>query len=214
MANTMVLVNIILMFFISSSSQNNANTEYSWNLVVDYPNMTIYTRKPISSNIKEVLVKGVIEADLESIIQSLNHVQDYPEWIYNCSKSFQFKIKNANDYHYYIKTELPVMFSDRDVVVHTKQWVGKDGFWYSNSVARPYLLPEKKDIVRIKRHESLWKIKAINSSSVKYEYFLSTDPGGALPAWLINLGITQAPLNTITALEKRSIKMMNQKYSR
>ncbi len=186
-----------LMLF-SGSTQDN-----KWKLVRSTGKMDIYTRKTDTA-LKEVKAVGTMDADLTSIITALNDVEAYTDWVYNCVESEQFEVVSEDEFHYYVKTHLPFPFFDRDLVVNTRQWIDNEGYWYSNSIAKPKMKPEKSRVVRIQHFYSLWKIKSISVTSVKFEYILSVNSGGILPAWIINIGIKKAPLSTIEALEKRA----------
>lgn len=202
----MYLLLIFLPFVASNSSIVDEN---EWKLVTSSDKMDIYTRKT-TTVLKEVKAVGTMDADLTSVITALNNVEEYTEWIYNCTESERFDVVDKTEFHYYVRTHIPFPLYDRDLVVNTKQWIDEEGYWYSYSTCKPQLKPEKSRIVRIKNFYSIWKIKSTGVHAVKFEYVLSIDPGGILPAWLINIGIKKAPVTTIEALEKRAIKLMEQ----
>ena len=113
--------------------------------------MDIYTRKTDTA-LKEVKAVGTMDADLTSIITALNDVEAYTDWVYNCVESEQFAVVNKDEFHYYVKTHLPFPLFDRDLVVDTKQWIDNEGYWYSNSIAKPKMKPEKSRDVRQGRY--------------------------------------------------------------
>lgn len=178
-----------------------------WELIKSNEKMKVYTKNIQCSKIKQVKVEGIMECSLEKIIFTLNRVEDYPKWIYGCVKSFQFKTISKDEYHYYIYTDMPFPFKDRDLIVHTIQWFDNEGKFISSSISKPNLLALKNGAIRIRKHKTLWKIKKISENKVKYTYTIFMDPGGILPAWLINLAIDKGPVGTIKALEKYGIEL-------
>ena len=204
-----IYLSLFLQLHITSDSSIQNNN--GWEIVQSTDKYKIYTRKTDKSKIKEVRAEGIFSCSLESIIKALNDVKHYPDWIYKCKKSYQFAIINKDEYHYYVYTDIPFPFADRDLVVHTNQWVDKDHYWHSESIAKPNLIQKTQGVVRIKKHRTKWKIKEKTPHSVKFEYNISTDPSGILPAWIINLAVTKGPIKTIKSLEERSIYLMQNK---
>jgi len=72
--------------------------------------------------------------------------------------------------------------------------------------AVPGFIPVKSDIVRVDHSGSQWEITPLSNDEIRVIYTLHVDPGGALPAWLINMFATEAPMqifkNLKTELQK------------
>jgi hypothetical protein len=66
-------------------------------------------------------------------------------------------------------------------------------------------VPEKKDIVRVKNSFGKWVLTP-QKNGVRIEYTLETDPGGSLPAWLVNLFVAKGPHETFVKLKKQLAK--------
>ena len=65
------------------------------------------------------------------------------------------------------------------------------------------MVPEKKNIVRVSSSSGKWTITPLPNKAVRIDYILETDPGGALPAWLVNLFVTKGPLETFRKLKQQ-----------
>jgi hypothetical protein len=78
-----------------------------------------------------------------------------------------------------------------------------------HSVGLPDYKPEVEDIVRIRAFESSWEITPNNDGTVYIDYTAKTDPGGNIPAWIINLGIATGPVKT---MEKLAEVVQDPKY--
>jgi hypothetical protein len=65
----------------------------------------------------------------------------------------------------------------------------------------PIWYPVKDGIVRIEHSVGKWIITPIDSSHVKIEYTLHLDAGGSVPAWLLNMFITQGPMESFKKLK-------------
>ena len=204
-----LFIYLSLFLQIHIASDSSLQDDNGWKVVQSTDKYKIYTRKTDKSKIKEVRAEGILSCSLESIIEALNDVEHYPDWIYKCTKSYQFAIINKDEYHYYVYTDIPFPFTDRDLVVNTNQWVDENNYWHSESKAKPKMIKKNKGVIRIKKHRTKWKIRNNSPNSVHFEYNLCTDPSGLLPAWILNLAVTKGPINTIRSLEERSIYLMN-----
>lgn len=208
MINSQKHISFIALIFLSFINSFLFAQSAEWKLVSKNDSINIYTRESNDSDIKEVKITGVLACSQESIIEALEDIEKYSNWVYHCSESYQIDTIETTEYHYYSRTDMPFPFYDRDLVAYSLEWMGKDSIWYSVSIACPFKIPKVKNVIRIKKYHSKWKVKAISPSEVEFEYFISLDIGGKLPAWIINLGITLGPKKTISDLEKRSKELM------
>jgi hypothetical protein len=67
--------------------------------------------------------------------------------------------------------------------------------------AVPGFVPPKKGVVRIDHSAGKWVITPIGPKQVHIEYSIHVDPGGDLPAWLINIFGTDAPMKIFKKLK-------------
>jgi hypothetical protein len=65
----------------------------------------------------------------------------------------------------------------------------------------PDMVPVKDGIVRIEHSVGKWIITPTNNGQVKIEYTLHLDAGGSVPAWLLNMFITQGPTESFKKLK-------------
>ena len=66
----------------------------------------------------------------------------------------------------------------------------------------PDYIPEKKNYIRLKEAEGFWQIKEIEENKISLIYQYYGEPGGSLPAWLVNMFIVDGPMDTLTNLKK------------
>ena len=134
----------------------------------------------------------------------------YPTWVYKCKDSEKIAAINDSEYHYYLVTDMPYPLTNRDLVVHAKNWSLNNTF-FSQSTATPEFISKKEGFVRVPRFASFWKVTETSNSTIEIEYEASTDPGGYLPSWAINLGITKGPYNTMNSLKQEVEKRYSSK---
>lgn len=187
-----------------------ANTGFSqtkdWKFIKNSDGISIYHRKVGSGNLKDVKIETIFDSNLSTITEALLDVSSFNKWIYKVGYSKVLKVIGPNQVEYYNRIDMPWPSSDRDIVAinkvyqnpQTKEVVSED---FSNWKS----IPEKKDIVRIKDFYAKWTFIP-TANGVKGTYVFHSDPGGELPAAVVNLFIDEGPVNSIKGL-KRMLKL-------
>jgi hypothetical protein len=67
---------------------------------------------------------------------------------------------------------------------------------------QPDYIPEKKKLVRIRNSSGKWQVTPLSNRQVRVEYQLYVDPGGSVPATLVNLFSGKGPLESFRNLRK------------
>lgn len=71
-----------------------------------------------------------------------------------------------------------------------------------HSKGTPDYIPKKKKLVRVSKVDSTWTITPLSKTLVEVRYRVHSEPGGHLPAWLVNQVVTDQPFNTLRNLRK------------
>ena len=172
--------------------------EGGWKLKKQQDEISVYSREVAGSRFKEIKVTVNIQTSLSGIIALFKDVPAYTSWVYLCDKSETVKQGSEMEDYYYSETAAPWPVSNRDVVVYSKVRQDYDTkVVTSESKNVTGIVPEKKGIVRIPMLKSLWTLIPKKNGTVDVSYELSVDPGGWVPAWLVNLTMATGPYNTI-----------------
>jgi len=176
----------------------------NWQFVKETNGVKVYFRETPGNPIKEVKILTTFNAPINSIISALTDVDSYPSWVYGALESRVVKRISTSEMMYYNKLDFPWPLTDRDILIHTR--IIKEGdMVYSVSEAKSDELSPSNDLVRITRFKSKWAFKPIGNR-VQAEYVFSSDPGGNIPVWMINLALDQGPLKTIQNFKKLMAK--------
>ncbi|MEO6633719.1 MAG: START domain-containing protein, partial [Mucilaginibacter sp.] len=65
------------------------------------------------------------------------------------------------------------------------------------------MVPLKDGIVRVRSSKGLWVITPVKKNLLKVMYTLQLDPGGNLPAWLVNLFAAEGPMKSFQGLKSQ-----------
>jgi hypothetical protein len=170
-----------------------------WTLKNDKDGVKVYYRT--TGDIHEIKLSTSLQTTLTGIMQLFAEVDKYPQWGYKVSEARLLKRISAHEVYYYSRLDFPWPMSDRDLVMHTK--VVQDGVTrrvVATSTAVPDYLPEVKDVVRMREATTKWILLPRNDGWVDTEYIIHSDPGGAIPGWMVNMAIDVGPRETIASM--------------
>jgi hypothetical protein len=192
-------LNILVLLLLAISSR--AGT--AWQLKKETEGIRIFTRKEDSSNYRSVKVECTIQCSTAALVSVLLDIGRNQEWVYHVKSAHLLKKFSDHELVYYSEFITPWPFTNRDLISHLKAEQTSAGALTIESHGEPNYLPVKKGIVRIPFSHSTWTITPVTTTSQKLEYIIQFDPGGAIPAWLTNMFLTDGPSETFKRLKER-----------
>jgi hypothetical protein len=189
-----------LLFFASVHcfSQND------WALKLDKEGIRVFTKNLENSPFKAVRTVCTIDAPLTRVMAVLLDIPGSVNWLYATKSCSVLKQISPSDIIYYSEIEVPWPVNNRDFVVRIK--VSQDERTKAVTILgenKPTFLPENKNVVRIQKSFAKWVIVPLSKNQVKVEYILQVDPGGSVPAWLINMFATKGPYESFKNLREQ-----------
>ncbi|MCR9062720.1 MAG: START domain-containing protein [Cytophagales bacterium] len=198
---------IVIVFYLISIQQICFGQSNKWQFIKETNGVKVFYRETAGNPLKEVKIITSFKGSINSIISVLTDVNSYPLWVYGALESRVIKRISPSEMNYYNKLDFPWPLTDRDILIHTK--IIKEGdIIYSISEATLEGLPRNENLVRISHFNSKWSFKPIGDS-VEAEYVFSSDPGGNIPVWMVNLALDQGPLKTIQNFKIQLTKLTN-----
>ena len=194
------LLPLILLLVSTTFSYTQDN---NWVLKNETDDIKIFYRKAPESKVNEVKVETEIKSNLSTVIAVLRDIQAYPDWIYNCVLAERLPQATPEVNYYYSEINFPWLLSNRDFIARSQLTQDPATKIIEIQVEGiSDMLPEKKKKVRIPEMKINWKISPLDEDRVHISYHLHSDPGGSIPAWLINMFIDQGPRHTLQDLHK------------
>ena len=175
----------------------------AWELKTEEEGIKVYTRPVENSAIKAIKVECTVEASLSQLMAVLLDIPASDEWVYSTKFCRVQKMLSPNELIYHSEIEVPWPVSNRDFVVRIK--LEQDSLTKTLTVSGenlPQYLDEQEGVVRIMHTVSHWAATP-RDTSVDIVFTLHVDPGGLIPAWLINLFATRGPLETFRNLRSQ-----------
>ncbi|MDH5397358.1 MAG: START domain-containing protein [Cyclobacteriaceae bacterium] len=166
--------------------------------------ISVYFCDRDSSDLKALGAVFEVEATLEQYAATVLNVEEYPSWNFEAKNPRILKQISDTELIYYAEADAPWPVTDRYLVLHLK--VDQDPVTKMLDITLrnvPEMIEEKENFVKVKEYNSLLRVVPLSEERLKIQYFLNIDPGGAVPAWVINLVSSRIPINTFSNLKKR-----------
>jgi Polyketide cyclase / dehydrase and lipid transport len=178
-----------------------------WVQINSNQNLTVYTKERPGSSIKELRAVGVVDAPSWVVLNLLDEVADYPDFMPYTTKA-QLIERRAHEAVIYFRWD-PPLIGARDVTVaitrsSTKRADGKTSYqlhWEPIGSVGPAPIA---GVTRITLDEGSWKLEPTEDgkkTTVVYDLF--TDGGGGLPAFAINMANRQSVNDLFQAIRKQ-----------
>ncbi len=184
-------------------SQDN---KYGWILKKSEKGINVYSRKTANSAFKEVKSVVYIKTSLSSIVTLIYDWENYPNWVYKCGASVKLKIAKDTIVHYQTVI-VPWPFENRDFISTT--FFSQDKLTdivTITSICSPKFIPEVKSHQRIKELKAEWTLVPLKEGNVQITYQLFVDPGGSIPAALVNFAAVTGPYETMVNFKEWVLK--------
>lgn len=178
-----------------------AIAQHEWKLNTHKDGIKVFTSLPDTSPFKAVKTIGNVETTMSQLAMVLMDVSNTEDWVYGAKNPKLLKQFTPTDLIYYAEAALPWPMSNRDFIIRitmTQDPTSKVVTMVTENM--PKYVPEKKGIVRIQRSSGIWKLTPVEKGLIKVEYTLQVDPGGLIPAWLVNLFASTGPYQSLKAL--------------
>ena len=179
--------------------------EEEWKLRKDEDGIQVYTRDRKGTDFLEY--KGLVQlkTDIATLTAVLQDIDNFTNWLPFSDSTRILQNDLPGKLIYYAITDAPWPASDRDGIYSNTfpPTPHGEGPYVIKIDALPDYLPENEDCVRVQEAEGFWKFEALSPDTVKVTYQVLTQPGGSLPAWLVNMSIVKVPFETLTGLRQQ-----------
>ena len=205
----MKLFRLPYLLILLMSLQQTLPAQNNWVLKKDKEGIQISTRHSDRSKFNDIKVEMDLPGNVYQLANILEDIADYPKWSYSTKTAVLLKKVNLHQYIYYSNYSAPWPASDRDLysIMETKI----DSTFHSLKVisnGKSDYRPENSGLVRIPYSKSVWEITTVTPQIIHLIFVLELDPGGSVPAWILNLFSTKGPMVTFENL-KHKMALLN-----
>ncbi len=175
-----------------------------WNLEKEEDGIKIYTRRESNSSLKSYKGVAIFHAPMEKVCAMIGNAKNFDWWGEDFKNIKVLSYEEKKYVRYYYIYDMPWPFTDRDLAVEvTIKTDSATGEYIVVSKPLLMVVPEKPDLVRIKKNWQIWTILQLDKGNVKVTLEGVIDPGGNIPDWFCNILTTEMPLKTIRSLRNR-----------
>jgi hypothetical protein len=184
----------------------NTGAQPAWKLVKDKNGIRIFIASVNNSKFKSIRVQTVLDGTIPKLISIISNINKHPEWVYRAKKAYILKQVSPNEFLYYIESTLPWPLSNRDAVTHlTIMHDTAHGILRINAFSEPTFIEKKNGLVRIPFSKGTWYVTEA-SNKLNIDYTFEVDPGGNLPAWMVNMLADKGPYESFQNLKMKLIQ--------
>jgi hypothetical protein len=177
------------------------HAQNTWKLSKQRDGINVYESSVAYSEYKSIKVECTLEGTYDKLLSIINKPDHFKDWVYNNKTGYILKQNDPGDYYYYTETYLPWPATNRDAVEHltvTRDSLNK--FLKITAESEPRYIPEEKGKIRVPHSSIKWYVTAPTASTINIVYIFEADPGGSLPAWLVNMFADKGPLESFKKL--------------
>lgn len=210
----MVRANIFLQFLLLAAVTTLALAESAdsgWKLERDKNNVKVFTREVEGSSFRAFRGETVINAELNRAMALMDDTAACPEWMHTCKSPVLIGKLNPLERYSYMVNDLPWPVADRALLLEAviSQRMSDRVVTVSlNTVAPESLsqeqrarLPEDKGVVLIEHAQGFFRFTPIDGQHTHVEYRMHIEPGGSLPASLVNSMLVDTPFYTLKSMQ-------------
>ena len=172
-----------------------------WKKSLEKDEITVYTRKSATSKFHEFRAETLMEGSLDRFKEIISDVDGYVSWQPDCKAATLIERKNENDFIYHMDIKVPFPFEKRDMVQQI-QIAESTNRLTVQIISRPEKVEEQKKCVRMVEADGTWELTVLPSGKIKVDFQYHGNPGGDIPAWLVNSFVVKSPHQSLKNIRK------------
>lgn len=168
--------------------------------------LKVYTREKTGSDVADVRATCKIPAPIDKVWAAIGDFDNYKDFM-PYTEASRTLAKKENLVYWYTVINAPLV-SRRDYCLELKLEPGKaptDTYRSTWKAANDRADCPKSEHVRVQRNNGYWLLTPVDGGkATTIEYFVDTDPGGSIPAWIRNKANTKAIPDLMLAVAKKA----------
>lgn len=202
--HTLLVVLIALQGSSTATAAGQAADEADgWRLDRERDGVRIYTRPLADSSFRAVRSTMTVPYPIAELVALVRDTEACAEWAHLCRSSRVIETLSETDVYVYTHNDLPWPISDRDAVARVTWTIdAATGSVTMRARATADKLPKNRGIVRLTNADTRWRFTPLADGQIEIVSEAHVDPGGPLPAWLINRMLLDAPYKTLANMRR------------
>jgi hypothetical protein len=193
-------LNVVVLLMVSIAPLASGQTDCE--LKKEKDDLKVYTCSSADSKLNVLKAELMLEdTSFKELLDFVNDINNYVNWQYNTKEA---RILQTSDKAVIYRTvvDAPWPLSNREMILeHSAKFDSVRQILEIGSRTVSYNYPRNEELIRVPLSIAKWNVSSINNS-LKIEYTLRIDPGGSVPAWLVNIAMTEGPFNSFIKLKE------------
>jgi len=187
----------------SEEPEDGAERE-DWELQKESDGVRVFTRDSSLPGLKTARAETVIPVDDPYVIVALlDDVEASVELMDTACFVEEIESEEPGTKHIHMVLDLPWPLKDRDVVAVLTPLHDVEGQRLILTLTgKAELIPVDRKHVRVPNFDSSYTLRYGREGGVHVTLESTVDAGGSIPAWMMNYGITDMPLKTLTNMRR------------
>ncbi|MFQ5685756.1 MAG: START domain-containing protein [Candidatus Scalindua sp.] len=185
--------------------------EEEWRFVYEADGITVHKRIKEDSIFLEFKSSGVLFGEISDYLSVILDTEIMPDWAPQCLEALNVESISDRETIIYVACNGVWPMADRDYVAKRTITSGpeKSTIRVSINLIENPGAPEIKSRVHIPYLQCCWILKRINPLHTHVELCACVDPGGRLPAWLVNWGYRWIAYRYLKDLESKVVERLH-----
>jgi len=194
--NKIIATCILFILFLAG---NNAISQVggSWKLKKNKNGIEIFTTETDTSAFMAFKARMIIQGSVGAFVAVLQDLDRMPDWGYNIEYARLLEKSGDTLQIYYSEASVPFPFANRDgIYLNRYIWNNKNRQLKVDIELLHNYMEVKEKLVRVKGNGE-WQVNVLADGRLEMIFRMQVDPGGEIPAWLVNMFIDETPYETM-----------------
>jgi hypothetical protein len=195
----------VTMAFAVAASAEGAPKEPTWDFSDTVDGILIRTRAVEGTRVREVFAETTVDGTVGEYVAVITDVENFPKFMPYVKEGRILRKDPSGTQFTYFRLELPWPLSPRDYttrrVIESEPDPSGEGEFKSRWSAAANEVPIQTGTVRVTRDDGFWRLAAKEAGKVLIQHGFIVDPGGEIPAFLVNYASRKGVPNMLKAIE-------------
>ena len=179
-----------------------------WVVKKEKDGIKVSSRHSNVSKFNDLKIELDLTGNVFQLAKILLDVERYPEWVYATKQSILIRKITNSQLIYYSQIDVPWPGTNRDFYANFQVVTDTPSLSLKvTSIGLKDYKPAKENTIRIVHSRGEWTITTLSNKLIHLNYVLEVDPGGSMPAWIINIFAVKGPLETFENLKHKMVML-------
>ena len=173
----------------------------AWETRLDKDGILVQSRLTSGTKYEEFRAEAEIDATVAQAMALLIDTSACTQWLFRCKEGRVIREISSTERTFYQVTSLPFPAKSRDSIFHATITFEGESTVRVMMNSMPDEIPQTKHI-RIRESFGTYILEPTRKNKLRVTWQQYVDPGGVLPAWMVNSMLTDLPFKSLRAFRE------------